>query len=94
MCIGNLNYDIKSPICPYGKLTAISILLYCPKGSWTAINFTEMSICYLSCDIMFTKIHAGPRSAVGNVSGYRCVSDCRSRGHEFDPSPVPYFRGD
>ena len=37
---------------------------------------------------------AGPRSAVGNVSGYRCVSDCRSRGREFDPSPVPYFRGD
>ena len=24
--------------------------------------------------------NAGPRSAVGNVSGYRCVSDCRSRG--------------
>ena len=23
--------------------------------------------------------HTGPRSAVGNVSGYRCVSDCRSR---------------
>ena len=21
----------------------------------------------------------GPRSTVGNVSGYRCVSDCRSR---------------
>ena len=36
----------------------------------------------------------GPRSTVGNVSGYRCVSDCRSRGHEFDPGPVPYFRGD
>ena len=36
----------------------------------------------------------GPRSAVGNVSGYRCVSDCNSRGHEFDPGPVPYFRGD
>ena len=35
----------------------------------------------------------GPRSAVGNVSGYRCVSDCRSRGPEFDPGPVPYFRG-
>ena len=27
---------------------------------------------------------AGPRSAVGNVSGYRCMSDCRSRGREFD----------
>ena len=36
----------------------------------------------------------GPRSAVGNVSGYRCVSDCRSRGREFDLGPVPYFRGD
>ena len=34
----------------------------------------------------------GPRSAVGNVSGYRCVSDCRSRGREFDPGLVPYFR--
>ena len=34
----------------------------------------------------------GPRSAVGNKSGYRCMSDCRSRGREFDPSRVPYFR--
>ena len=22
------------------------------------------------------------------------VADCRSRGPEFDPDPVPYFRGD
>ena len=36
----------------------------------------------------------GPRSAVGNVSGNRCESYCRSRGLEFDPGPVPYFRGD
>ena len=36
----------------------------------------------------------GPRSAVGNVSGNRCQSDCRSRGCEFDPGLVPYFRGD
>ena len=41
-----------------------------------------------------TTLHNGPGSAVGNVSGYRCVSDCRSRGREFDPAPVPYFRGD
>ena len=27
----------------------------------------------------------GKRSAVGNVSGYRCVTDCRSRG----PSSIP-----
>ena len=33
----------------------------------------------------------GPRSAVSNVSGNRCQSDCRSRGPEFDPGPVPYF---
>ena len=36
----------------------------------------------------------GPRSTVGNVSGYRCQADCRSRGREFDPGQVPYFRGD
>ena len=35
-----------------------------------------------------------PCSAVGNVSGYRCESDCRSRGSDFDPGPVLYFRGD
>ena len=32
--------------------------------------------------------HPGLHSAVGNVS------DCRSRGRELDPDPVPYFRGD
>ena len=36
----------------------------------------------------------GPHSADCKVFDYRCVSDCRSRGHEFDPSPVPYFRRD
>ena len=35
-----------------------------------------------------------PHSAVGNVSGYGCVSDCRSRGCKFDPGQVPYFCGD
>ena len=30
-------------------------------------------------------------SAVGKVSGNRCMSDCRSRAQEFDPGPVPYF---
>ena len=45
--------------------------------------------CFRSLDL-----HTGPRSAVGYVSGNRCKSDCRSRGREFDPGPVPYFRGD
>ena len=35
-----------------------------------------------------------PGSAVGNMSGNRCESDCRSKGREFDPGPVPYVRGD
>ena len=35
-------------------------------------------------------LFTGPRSSVGNVSGYRCVSDCNYRGREFDPGPVPY----
>ena len=34
------------------------------------------------------------KSDVGNVSGNRCESDCRSRGHKFDPGLVPYFHGD
>ena len=28
--------------------------------------------------------HTGPRSAVGNVSGDRCESECRSRSRGFD----------
>ena len=32
--------------------------------------------------------------AVNNLSDYRCLSDCRSRGPEFDPGLVPYFCGD
>ena len=39
-------------------------------------------------------MNTGRHSAVGNVSGNRCESDCRSRGREFDSGPVPYFRGD
>ena len=39
---------------------------------------------------LYRLIYTGPCSAVG----YRCESDCRSRGREFDPDPVPYFRGD
>ena len=30
----------------------------------------------------------------GNMSGYRCISDCRLRGCEFIPRLVPYFSGD
>ena len=36
----------------------------------------------------------GLRTAVGNVFSNRWESDCRSRGHKFDPGPVPYFHGE
>ena len=36
---------------------------------------------YISCGPQ-----TGPRSGVGKVSGYRCVSDCRSRGHDLIPA--------
>ena len=64
------------------------------------LSFNEQLIFMLSyktLNMFISTSHhprAGPRSAVGNVSGYRCVSDCRSRGRKFDPGPVPYFRGD
>ena len=40
------------------------------------------------------KPYTRPHRAVGNVSGNRCESDCRSRGPEFDPWPVSRFHGD
>ena len=45
---------------------------------------------FCSTLLLFT----GPRSSVGDVSVYRFVSDCRTRGCKFDPGPVPYFHGD
>ena len=55
------------------------------------IGTTLLVLSHSACLISFPN---GPRSTVGNVSSYRCKSDCRSRGREFDPGPVPYFCGD
>ena len=52
-------------------------------GEWTPVS--SMSI---------LNIQTGACRAVSNVSGYRCVSDCRSRGREFNLGLVLYFRGD
>ena len=59
-----------------------------------ARDFNATSLSTYDFSTLYTTLPTGPRSAVGNVSGYRCVSDCISRGCEFDPGPVPYFRGD
>ena len=43
------------------------------------IKISEIILpCSLQCIFTFNYILAGPHSAVDNVSGYRCVSDCRS----------------
>ena len=74
---------------------------FCDKAHIMGVNILESP--KAGCSTKYTQyiqVHqdllyfTAPRSAVGNVSGYRCVSDCRSRGGEFDPGPVPYFRGD
>ena len=46
-----------------------------------AISFDTKNVCVIT----------GPCSAVGNVSGNRCESDCRSRGCEFDPTQSHTF---
>ena len=67
------------------------------KGKWTSGESQVNSIHNDGFIISSRNAHSaspcrtGPRSAVVNVSGYNCESDCRSRGREFDPGPVPYF---
>ena len=47
-----------------------------------------------SHQLKFTNSNYKPYySAVGNVSGYRCEFDCRSRGHKFDPCHSNTFMG-
>ena len=85
----------------------LSLASFIWKFIFNAIEWYGRSICiqavYENIIVKYPHIRAAhaiivickmPRSAVGNVSGYRCVSDCRFRGHELDPGPVPYFRGD
>ena len=54
--------------------------------------FVDLSVCLSNfalkgydVEVFVTTIYTGSRSAVGSES------DCRSRGLEFDPGPVPYF---
>ena len=79
-------------VCPYSKQSPTKKLVF----SILALTHTKALLkgCFFSIFALILTKAAGPRSAVGNVSGYRCVSDCISRGREFEPGPVPYFRGD
>ena len=79
------------------------LLMLVSGESGDTVQFAE----YISKNIQLYKMRNGRyrktrlhftcvsgRSAVGNVSDRRYVFDCRSRGCEFDPGPVPYFCGD
>ena len=49
---------------------------------------------YISIAYITMKQEPGRVAQSVTCLGYRCMFDCRSRGREFDPGPVPYFRGD
>ena len=70
-------------------LTKISGFALERTSGYATVDF-KISSAGSSTKFFFT----GSRSAASNVSGYICVSDCRSRGRKFDPGQVPYFRGD
>ena len=81
-------YDFKGQVHVFaGRVKIVSYLscrtstilkLFCSQGTYHIVT-------------KITPLNAGPHSAVCNVSGSRCVSDCRSRGREFDPGPVHTF---
>ena len=48
-------------------------------------SHTDNQIMQWIINCMTDIVEIGSRSAVGNMSGYRCESDCRSSDHEFDP---------
>ena len=77
---------------------SIKLRIYYQRGGWSVLKFWYMLLHVIGPSIYGFILPwneaTGPRSAVGNASVYRCVSDCRSRGRKFDPGPVPYFRGD
>ena len=65
------------------------------KDHQQMICFVAGKLISLSFNILVTLISVTrPRCTVSNVSCCRYLSDCRFRGHESYPSPVPYFRGD
>ena len=57
-------------------------------------NFSSESPCCPDASNKFQINLTNGSQAVGSMSGYRCVSDCRSRGLEFDLVPVPNFPRD
>ena len=67
-----------------GALAALSVMV---DGTKTLLSAAEER--FVTCILtVFSPVTTWLSSTVGNLS------DCRSRGHEIDPGPVPYFHGD
>ena len=79
--------------CQSDKINILKIAMWFRKR---AIHQYLQSFCHLVTKdfVQGWKYYTAPKIKECNVSGYRCVSDCRSRGRGLDPGPVPYFRGD
>ena len=57
-------------------------------------QYARFWLIFLNLRVLHFVLDPEPHRAVGNMSGNRCKSDCRSRGGEFDPNLVAYFLGD
>ena len=67
---------------PEGTFLLITYHLLLTTYYLSLITYNLLLITY---HLLLTTYHiTGPRSAVSNVSGNRCESDCRSRGRKFD----------
>ena len=88
-----LQYFLMSLLIQHAGVPWLYVYSYIAIFSYGSSNFSMHVWSWLYVH-SYIATFTGPRSAVGNVSGYRCVSDCRSRGREFDPGPVTHFRGD
>ena len=59
-------------------------------------NNKNQIVSYIAC-LSFQTLcsnHKTERRSAVSIVSYGWASDCRSRGREFDPGLVPYFRGD
>ena len=101
-----INLEIFPPFiwssdCIYMYYSAFFETLYLHVLSWVHLAYMHFlmtlylyALSWIFCIYVHFLGNTGPRRAVGNVSGWRYVSDWRSRDNMFGPGPVPYFRGD
>ena len=92
----NIEMEFICAFLNYEKLKVDLCLYWLQFKSWSMYDLLHKMYLLNTnyCSYLVTSGVTGPRSAVCNVSGNRCESDCTSRGQEFDLGPVPYFHGD